>query len=252
LSVRNLSFACSRYARREKRTEEGLVCSATTSDDTDHATGVAADDLLGARGKLDAGLALIGVVSDNGDVVARCATESTTVTDLLLDVGDDGSLRNGAEGEDVSDGESGVLSSVDELSSVHALVGDEGLGLLLELVGGVEDDAGERSTTTGVVDDLLHDTTDISVTLGEVEVSELGRSLPQASVRREDAAATLTLVTDLELSEANVSIVAFSTSPSIFPLPQSSPRNSSIGIANLVWSGLVDNCVKSVQRESEC
>ena len=94
-------------------------------------------------------------------------------------------------------------------AGVHALVGNEGLVGLLELVGGVEDDAGERSTTTGVVDDLLHDTTDISMALGVIEVSELGRVLPQASVGREDASGTLTLVTDLKLSEADVSIVAF-------------------------------------------
>lgn len=140
-------------------------------------------------------------MTDNGDVVAGGATESTTVTDLLLDVGDDGTFGDGGEGEDVADGESSVLSSVDELASVHAFVGNEGLLLLLELVGAVENDAGERSTTAGVVDDLLYDTTDVSMALGVIEGAELGRSLPQAGIRREDAAATLTLVTDLRQRE---------------------------------------------------
>jgi hypothetical protein len=179
--------------------EEGLVCSATTSDDTDHTTSTAADDLLRAGGELDAGLALIGVVADNGDVVAGGTTESATVTDLLLNVGDDGTLRNGAEGENVADGQGGVLSGVDELAGVHALVGDEGLALLLELVGGVEDDAGEGSATTRIVDDLLHDTTDVAMALGVVERPELRGSLPEAGVGSKDAAATLTLVADLEL-----------------------------------------------------
>lgn len=122
--------------------EERLVGTATTGDDADHATGVAADDLLGTGRKLDAGLALVGVVADDGDVVARGAAQGATVTDLLLDVGDDGTFGHGGEGEDVSDGQGGVLAGVDELAGVHALVGNEGLLDLLEFVGVTEDDAG--------------------------------------------------------------------------------------------------------------
>lgn len=105
------------------------------------------DDLLGTRGELDAGLALIGVVSNNGDVVAGGSAQSATVTNLLLDVGDDGTLGHLTDGEDVADGQGSLLSGVDELTSVHALVGDEGLGDLLELVGVAEDNTGEGSTT---------------------------------------------------------------------------------------------------------
>ena len=74
------------------------------------------DDLLGTRGELDAGLALIGVVADNGDVVAGGAAQSTTVTDLLLDVGDNGTLGHGAQGQDVADRQGSVLAGVDELA----------------------------------------------------------------------------------------------------------------------------------------
>jgi hypothetical protein len=176
--------------------EEGLVGSSTTGDDTDHATSAAGDDLLSSGGELNAGLALIGVVADNGDVVAGGTAERTAVTDLLLDVGDDGTLGNGGQGKNVADGESGVLAGIDELSGVHALVGNEGLGDLLELVGAVENDPGKRSTTTGVVDDLLHDTADVAMTLGEIEGSELGGGLVEAGVGSENAAAALTLVAD--------------------------------------------------------
>jgi hypothetical protein len=174
--------------------EERLVSSATASDDTDHSSGAGVDDLLGTGGKLDAGLALIRVVTDNGDVVAGSAAESATVTDLLLDVGDDGALRHLTEGKDVANGESSLLSSVDELASVHALVGDEGLGDLLESVGVAEDDLGERGTTTSIVDDLSDYTSKVAMALGIVEVAELSRSLVQARVGREDGSTTLTLV----------------------------------------------------------
>lgn len=157
--------------------EQGLVGTTTTGNDTNHATRVAADDLLGAGGELNTGLALVGVVADDGDVVAGRAAQSTTVTNLLLDVGDDGTFGHGGEGENISDSEGGVLSGVDELAGVHALVGNECLLDLLELVGVAEDDAGERSTTAGVVDYLLDDTAHVAMAFGVVEASELGRRL---------------------------------------------------------------------------
>jgi hypothetical protein len=98
--------------------EEGLVCSATTGDDTDHTTALAGEDLLGTGGKLDTGLAVIRVVANNGHIVARGTAERTTVGSLLLDVGEDGTLGDGVEREDVADGESGVLSGIDELCTV--------------------------------------------------------------------------------------------------------------------------------------
>lgn len=174
------------------------------------------DDLLGTRGQLDTGLALIGVVADNGDVVAGGAAQSATVTNLLLDVGNDGTLGHGAQGQDVADGQGSLLSGVDELAGVHAFVGNEGLGHLLESVGVTENDLGEGSTATcsstipssalvlpkkknpnsfppgglfgekltRIVDDVADDTADVAVTLGIIEVAELGRSLVQARVGR--------------------------------------------------------------------
>lgn len=203
-----------------KHTQEGLVGSATTSNNTDHSSGLGVDNLLGTRGELDAGLALIGVVADNGDVVAGGAAESTTVANLLLDVRDDGTLRHLTEGKDVADGQGSLLSGVDELAGVHALVGDEGLGDLLESVGVAEHDLGEGSTSTctkqswlvvvppwpivsvvsvekrilgkarrigelaSIVNDLADDTSEVAMALGVVEVAELGGSLVQARVGR--------------------------------------------------------------------
>lgn len=44
------------------------------------------------------------------------------------------------------------------------------------------------------MNDLLHDTTDVAVSLSVVERPELGRRLVQASVCREDGAAAVILV----------------------------------------------------------
>lgn len=164
--------------------EQGLVGTATTSDDTNHTTGGVLDDLLGTGGELDTGLAILGVVANDGNVVTGGTAKSTTVTGLLLDVGDDGTLGHGGQGKDVADGQGGVLTGVDELAGVHALVGNEGLGDHLELVGVAELDLGEGSTTAGIVDDLLHDTTGVSMTLSVVKGTELGRGLVETGVGR--------------------------------------------------------------------
>jgi len=174
--------------------EERLVCSATSCDDTNHTTGRAGEDLLGTGGELDTGLALVGVVANDGHVVSGGTAERTAVTRLVLDVGEDGTLGDGGEGEDVADGQVGVLSGVDELASVHALVGDEGLDVVLESVWVAEDDLSKGSATTGVVNDLLYDTSNVAIALGVVEGSELGGGLVQTGVGREDRAATFTLV----------------------------------------------------------
>lgn len=154
------------------------------------------DNLLGTRRQLDAGLALIGVVTNNGDVVAGGTAQSATVANLALDVRDDGTLRHRAQRQDVADGQSSILAGVDELAGVHALVGDEGLGVQLEAVGVTEDDLGEGSATTSVVDNLLHNATGVAMTLGVVESSELGGGLVEASDRVEDGGATLPLVSN--------------------------------------------------------
>ena len=117
-----------------KRTHQRLVSSSTSSNDTNHSTRAALDDLLRTRWKLDTGLALIRVVTDNRNIVSRCASESTTISRLLLNVRDDSSFWDGAKWEDVANGKTSVLACVDELTGVHALVRDEGLGSQLESV----------------------------------------------------------------------------------------------------------------------
>lgn len=130
------------------RTQERLVSTTTTGNNADHASRPGVDDLLGTRGELDSGLALVGVVANDCDVATGSAAQGSTVTDLLLHVADNGTLGHLTQGQNVADSQGGLLSSVDELSSVHALVGDEGLGHLLELVGVAENDLGERGTST--------------------------------------------------------------------------------------------------------
>jgi hypothetical protein len=133
-------------------------------------------------------------VANDNNVVARGTAKSTTVTNLLLDVGQNGTFRNRAERENVTDVQGSLLTSVDELTSVDALVSNEGLLTLLVLVGVTENDLGKGSTTARVVDDLLDNTTNVTVSLSVVERTELGGALSQAGVSLEDGTGTLSLV----------------------------------------------------------
>jgi len=87
---------------RPRRLEERLVWSSTTCNDTNHATDAALENLLCTAGKLNTGLAFIWVMADDGDVVAAGASKSATIANLLLDVGDNSTLRDGSERKDVA------------------------------------------------------------------------------------------------------------------------------------------------------
>ena len=84
--------------------------------------------------QLDPGPLGVGVVGDDGGVVAGGSGHLAAVAVLLLEVADDGSLGHGAHGHHVADGQLGALAAVHELPGVHALDGDE--QLLADLVSG--------------------------------------------------------------------------------------------------------------------
>lgn len=167
-----------------KRTQKRLVGTTTTSNDTDHSSAAALHNLLSTAGELNTGRAILRVVANDGNVVAGGTAEGAPVANLLLNIGDNGTLRNGAQGQDVADSQGGVLSGVDKLSSVHSLVGNEGLGDILVPVWVAEGDFCERSTTARVVDYLLDDTSNVSMALSVVERAELSWRLVETGVGR--------------------------------------------------------------------
>jgi hypothetical protein len=172
--------------------EEGLVNTATASDDADHGAGARGDDDLVARGKLNASAVLLRVVGNDGSVATAGAGKSATVTDLGLEVADGGTLGHEADGEDVTDSELGLGTAVDGLASVETLGGNDSLSHGLVLVGVAETDLSDGGTTTRVVLNGLDDTANVAVAFGEVEGPQLGGTLAVLSVGGEDGAGTLT------------------------------------------------------------
>ena len=140
-------------------------------------------------------------MSNHDNIVSRCSAKSTTITDFLFDIGNDCSFWHFTEGEDVADGQIGLLSRVDELSGVHSFIGDEGFCSKFEAVGISEGDFGEGSTTTWVMNDFFDDSADVSMSFSVllvstesiywnsyIENSEFCCTLSKAGVRLENAA----------------------------------------------------------------
>ena len=116
-----------------------------------------------------------------------------TITDLRFNVAHDCSLWYRGKGKYVSYGKGSFLSTVNVLPSVHTLGTKHELVIPLETVSVEELNLRYWSSTTGVVHDFLHDSTDVSMLLSVVNGTELYRSLTGTGVSLEDWGLTLPL-----------------------------------------------------------
>jgi hypothetical protein len=122
--------------------QERFINTSSSSNNTNHASSSAGNNLLGTRWELQPCLSLVGIVTDDNDIVAGRTSQCTTITDFFLDVGDDGSFRHFTEGEDVANRQVCLFTSIDELASVHAFIGNESFGAEFIAVGISEGDFG--------------------------------------------------------------------------------------------------------------
>merc|ERR1711962_1789116 len=173
--------------------QQRLVDSSSTGDDADHRAVAGRNRLLRSRWQFDFRPSHIRVVGDDGGVVAGSSGQFAAISQLLLELTDDGSLRHGADGHLVADGQRRLLAAVDELARVHALDGDERLLALLEFVGISKLHDGQRCAASGVVNDVFDDAFDVAVAFGVVGSAEAGGAFSMFVVRREDGSRSLTL-----------------------------------------------------------
>merc|ERR1719369_2071842 len=173
--------------------QQRLVDSSSTGDDADHRAVAGRNRLLRSRWQFHFRPSDIRVVGDDGGVVAGSSGQFATISQFLLQLADDGSLRHGADGHHVADGQRRLLAAVDELTRVHALDGDERLLALLKFVGISKLDDGQRCAASGVVNDVFDDAFDVAVAFGVVGCAEAGGAFTMFVVRREDGSRSLTL-----------------------------------------------------------
>lgn len=185
--------------------KHGLVSSLAASGDADHGSAGALDGLASAGREADTGLSALLRVADDEGRAAGGAGVGSAVTNLSLNVRDDGSFWHSVDRKDVADNERGLGARVDELAGVHALHGNEVLGALLVAVRVTEDDLGKGRATAGVVHNSLHNTPHVTIlkelnmadhlplALREVEGSEAGGSDALVGMGFEDFAASPSL-----------------------------------------------------------
>jgi hypothetical protein len=101
---------------------------------------------------------------------------------MVLYVADHGTFRDGSDRQNVTNDESRLLAAVNELAGVHTLGRYEQLVLLLVPERVSEGDLGKWSSTTRIVNNIGHDSFEISISLAEIEASEPCRSFAVVGV----------------------------------------------------------------------
>lgn len=123
-------------------------------------------------------------MTDDRNIISRGPPQDTTIAHLLLHVRHHCTFRYGAQRQNIPNGQSSFLASIDKLPAVHALVGNEGFCVEFEAVRITELHFGQRCASTGIVDDVFDDTSNVTVLLCEIKGSELCWSLVQARMGR--------------------------------------------------------------------
>jgi len=157
---------------RTTRLQHRLVHTTAAGDQTDHCTVTRADDLLRAGWQLDSSSVRVGVVGDHGGAVAGGSGQLATVAELLFDVADGRTLRQATDRQDVADLQAGSLAARDRLTGVHSFGGDEQLLSQAIFIWITEGDDRQRCSSTRIVDDLLNDSFEKTISFGEVERSQ--------------------------------------------------------------------------------
>merc|ERR1719170_130755 len=85
------------------------------------------------------------------------------------------------------------FSSINKMTAVHTFGSNKELLFDLVTIRLPKVNDGEWSTTTGIVNDVLHNTLDVTVSFSIVDRSKPGSSFPVFRVRHEDRSSSLTL-----------------------------------------------------------
>mmetsp|Transcript_17536 Transcript_17536/g.24365 ORF Transcript_17536/g.24365 Transcript_17536/m.24365 type:complete len:234 (-) Transcript_17536:20-721(-) len=177
--------------------QKGLIGTSTSSDDTNLGTDIGGDSLLTSRRQTKTSGSLIFVVGDNDSKGTGSTGKGTTVTNLGFDVADNGTLGDRGERQDVSNSQGGLTSTVDELTSVHTLGTKQKFRVTLVTVGVQELNLGHGGTTTGIVHNVLDDTTNVTALLRIVQRTKLDGTLTGTGVGCENRPLTLSLNLDV-------------------------------------------------------
>mmetsp|Transcript_3137 Transcript_3137/g.19348 ORF Transcript_3137/g.19348 Transcript_3137/m.19348 type:complete len:324 (+) Transcript_3137:370-1341(+) len=176
--------------------QQWLFCTTTASNLSDGCASINRHNFLHTGWKLDTGNPCLRVVRDDNGVVTRATCELSAVSCTLLHVADNRTFWHLSDWQGVSHRQVGLLTTVHELSGVHALRRDDLLLLFLVTDGVAEGHPCKRSTTSRIMDDLRHHALDVPIAFAEVQLAQLGWAFSVGVVTLEHASITLTLSAD--------------------------------------------------------
>jgi len=167
--------------------QKWFVHPSSSCNDPDRSPGLITNRLLRSARQSDPSLSSVGIMPNNSSTRSRSPGQRPSVSNLLLNVTDDGPFWDSGEREDVPDVESRLLPAVDERTSRKPLSRNEQSCSKFVAVGISENDLGEGGTTARIVDDIFDQPSDVPVLLGVVESPELGSSSTMVLVSFEDS-----------------------------------------------------------------
>jgi len=173
--------------------EEGLIGSLSTSADANHGSANALDALSGSGWESNSGLPAVVGVTDDNSWCAWGSGESSSVSEFTFTVWDDGTLWHLIHWKNISNGERCFCAGIDELACVHSFDSDEVLNSLLVSVCISEGNLREWGTSAWVMNDVLHNTLHIPLSLNEVQGSEPGWSDSVSAARLENKTTSVSL-----------------------------------------------------------
>jgi hypothetical protein len=132
-------------------------------------------------------------VRNNDSEASRSTSKGSTISYLGFHVANDSTFGYLLQREDIPNVKSSLLSTVDELASVHSLGSNHEFSITFETVSVQELNLGDGGTTTRIMEDLLDDSADVSVAFGIVDGAKFDSSLAGGVVRFEDGGLTLPL-----------------------------------------------------------
>jgi len=176
--------------------QDWLFLTITTGNNTNNGSVPGGQFLSDTRRQTNHSLLTIFTVSDNDAGSSGSTAQSSSVGVLIFNHGDFGTFWHLSEREDVTDGQLGVLSTVHELTGVQTFNGDEQFLVGLVSVGITEDNLGQRSSSTRIMDDLFDETFDVTVSLGVINGSQAGLTLSVLGDGLKDASTTFSLTPD--------------------------------------------------------
>jgi hypothetical protein len=151
-----------------------FVNSSATGDQTKHSSVSAGIQFFDTWRQFHSGFTGICVVCDNGAVSTWCFGDFTSVSAFFFQLANDGTFWHLSDWHDVTDGEGGFFTGVDELTGADTFWADHGFGDFSVFVWVLELDFSQWGAPAWIVNDVLYETLDETLSFGIIQRSEFG------------------------------------------------------------------------------